>query len=416
MNSMAKRILIIAHGHPDVHKGGAEFSAYHLYREYQALGHDVLFLARSEEAPHGGAAFSTRNNANEVLFHTRQSSDFLFSNLNSRYMWTEFPELIKEFAPDVVHFHHYFLLGIEALLLVKRHLPEAKIVFTLHEYLAICHRDGQMLKTNNNQLCYKATPRDCHNCFPKFSPADFFMRERYIKRAFSVVDQFISPSHFLKSRYVAWGLDEDQIEVVENGIPVKPVSQYTPLQGNTDVINFTYIGQINPYKGLDVLLDAVSLLSKKNKKRILLNIHGSSLNTQPKAFKKKVRNALEKLQGTVFYHGPYEPYQLDSILSNADWVVMPSIWWENSPLVIQEAYQQQVPVIASDIGGMAEKVQHGKTGYLFSVSQPSSLASVMSHVIENPDLRATLSQNISSPLTIQQSAKELLALYEKQDN
>ena len=56
-----KKILIIAHGHPDVHKGGAEIAAYQLFNEYETLGHDVTFLARSEEAPHGGAAFSVRN-------------------------------------------------------------------------------------------------------------------------------------------------------------------------------------------------------------------------------------------------------------------------------------------------------------------------------------------------------------------
>jgi len=71
-----KKILIIAHGHPDVHKGGAEIAAYQLFNEYETLGHDVTFLARSEEAPHGGAAFSVRNKANELLFHTRQDDDF----------------------------------------------------------------------------------------------------------------------------------------------------------------------------------------------------------------------------------------------------------------------------------------------------------------------------------------------------
>lgn len=410
---MAKRILIIAHGHPDVHKGGAEFSAYHLYKEYAAKGHEVLFIARSEELPHGGAAFSTRNNSQELLFHTRQSDDFLFSNLQSRYMWQEFPDLVQKFKPEIVHFHHYFLIGIESLLQVRKVLPNAKIILTLHEYLAICHRQGQMIKAPSNQLCFKATPRDCHGCFPEHSPADFFMRERYIKRAFGVVDKFVSPSQFLKDRYVDWGLEADQIEVIENGIPPKQKQHYIPLRAtNDEYINLTYIGQINPYKGLNVLLDSIKLLDRKQRKKICLNIHGSSLQNQPEAFREEIESSLKELKNVAFYHGPYEHHQVDNILEQADWVVMPSIWWENSPLVIQEAFRQKVPIIASDIGGMAEKIEHGKTGFLFSVGQPSALASVLKYIIENPGESKSLAQNILPPLTIEDSADKLLSLFD----
>lgn len=408
-----KKILIIAHGHPDVHKGGAEIAAYQLFNEYEKLGHKVTFLARSEEPPHGGAAFSVRNKANELLFHTRQDDDFLFSNIRTRYIWSELRDLLIRLNPEVVHFHHFFLMGIETLLEVRKTLPNAKIVFTLHEYLAICHANGLMLKPNSQKLCAKSSPRDCHNCFPEKSPADFFMREMYIKRAFSVVDQFISPSEFLKQRYVDWGIDSLLIEVIENGTPL--------LSRNNDIdvgesssspkVRLAYFGQINCFKGLDVLLDALLLMGKEARQNFVLNIHGANLEYQPTDFQDKVYSALKKLKGIVFLYGPYENHELPELLAETDWMVVPSIWYENSPIVIQEAFRSGVPVIASNIGGMAEKVVNKVNGLTFNVGKPMSLQSVLLQIHSNPALLSTCKAGIKMPATIAETAQQNLALY-----
>jgi glycosyltransferase involved in cell wall biosynthesis len=405
-----KKILIIAHGHPDVHKGGAELAAYQLFQEYEAQGLNVMFLARSEEPPHGGAAFSIRNKPNELLFHTRQDDDFMFSNIRTRYIWSELRDLLARFKPDVVHFHHFFLMGIETLLEVRKTLPDAKIVFTLHEYLAICHRNGLMVKNKTNALCSKASPRDCHGCFPEKSPADFFMREMYIKRAFSVVDTFISPSHFLKQRYKAWGLEESSIHVIENGI-AKIDEKGVKAKQHEELIHLAYFGQINSYKGLDVLLNSLLLLDRKDRKRFVLDIHGANLEHQPKRFQNEIFENLEKLKGTVFLHGAYQNADLPSLLDSAHWAVVPSIWWENSPIVIQEAFRSGVPVIASNIGGMAEKVVHEVNGLHFSVGKVMSLKNSLLRLIHEPDLYRKCCEGITAPLTIADSAKQNLALY-----
>src|ERR1044071_6965300 len=71
-------------------------------------------------------------------------------------------------------------------------------------------------------------------------------------------------------------------------------------------------------------------------------------------------------------------------MANFDWVVVPSIWWENSPLVIQEAFQHGRPVICSDIGGMAEKVTHGVNGLHFRRGDAHSLAAAMRRAVDTP--------------------------------
>ena len=408
-----KKILIIAHGHPDVHKGGAEIAAYQLFNEYETLGHDVTFLARSEEAPHGGAAFSVRNKANELLFHTRQDDDFLFSNIRTRYIWSELRDLLKRLQPEVVHFHHFFLMGVETLLEVRKTLPEAKIVFTLHEYLAICHANGLMLKPHSQKLCAKSSPRNCHNCFPEKSPADFFMREMYIKRAFSVVDRFVSPSEFLKQRYVDWGIDSSLIEVIENGTPElhEHAQMNDSVSRSSTKVRLAYFGQINCFKGLDVLLDALLLMDKDTRQQFVLNIHGANLEYQPAEFQEKVYSALKRLKGTVFLHGPYENHELPALLADTDWMVVPSIWYENSPIVIQEAFRSGVPVIASNVGGIAEKVVNKVNGLTFNVGKPMSLQSVLLQIHSNPELLSTCKAGIKTPATIAETAQQNLALY-----
>lgn len=410
---MNKRILIVAHGHPSVHKGGAEIAAFDLYKEYEKQGIDVKFMARSGESPHGGAAFSSRKADKEILFHTTHDDFFLFSNLKSRYVWQEFRDFLKRFKPDVVHFHHYFLLGIEMIMEVRNTLPDCKILLTLHEYLAICNNKGLMIKKLDNRLCHEANPKDCHICFPERSPADFFMREKYLKRILQEVDHFISPSHFLKQRYEKWGLDPDNISVIENGqnstfIAVTDVTEKCSVH-----TRFAFFGQINEFKGIDLLLEAVGLVPKALRKKMSVEIHGANLELQTAGFIKKVTKLLKQQSKHVSFHGAYEPGDLDQLMTDIDWLVVPSIWWENSPLVIQEAFNHKVPVIVSDIGGMAEKVENGVNGLHFRAGSASSLAEILCQVLEKSECNVNYKENIQTPLTIEQTANMTQVVYQK---
>ncbi len=410
-----KRVLIIAHGHPDLNKGGGEIAAYNLFKALeQRDDYDVLFMARQSmpSAQHGGTPFSARADK-EILFYGEGFDLFKFSQPNKRLLWHNFKELIEKFKPHFVHFHHYLHIGIEALRVVRNTCPDAKIILTLHEYLAICHNSGQMVKTNK-KLCYKASPADCHECFPDQSPQNFFLRELYIKSFFQLVDQFIAPSQFLKNRYIAWGLDEAKISVLENGqMPVILERHEPAMSVSQKQERFAYFGQITQFKGLDVLLEAIALIPKKVRKRMHLDIHGSGLEIQPEVFQTKIKNLISTLSSSVSYHGSYQPHELAILMKDVDWVVVPSSWWENSPLVIQEAFKHLKPVICSDIGGMAEKVQNGLNGLHFRASKATSLSQVLTKVIETPTLHSQLVANIEKPLSLSQSAQEHHQLYSR---
>lgn len=405
-----KKVLIVAHGHPDINKGGAEIAAYNMFKELESAGNDVYFLARTAQPPHGGAAFSSRNSAREILFHTTHDDWFLFSNLKTRHMWQEFRDLLLVMKPDVVHLHHYFLLGVEIIEEIKNTLPNCKVIVTLHEYLAICPNQGLMVKTGG-KLCYKSSARDCHTCLPDRQPGDYFLREKYLKRIFSKVDHFVSPSSFLKTRYTDWGLSADSIDVIENGQPAIANASIDARSHELEQVNFAYFGQVNPFKGIDVLLEAIKLIPRKYRRQFRVDIHGANLESQKGAFKERIAKLLEDVGSSCRFHGSYESHEMPALLANSNWVIIPSIWWENSPVVIQEAFNHKVPLIVSDIGGMAEKVTHGVNGLHFRAGNFSELAETMIKVIEDRNMQATMVSGIQKPLTISECVERHIPLY-----
>ena len=401
-----QRILIVSHGHPDHSKGGAEVAAYNLFKEFERQGLDTLFLARSDQPSHGGSAFSTINSDREILFHTHMSDFFLFQSGNKKHVWQDFRGLLEKYRPTVVHFHHYIHMGLELIREVKNTLPDARIVVTLHEYLAICANNGQMVKPGKQmKLCYKSSPTDCARCFPERSAADFFLREKYIKSIFELVDKFVSPSHFLIDRYKQWGIPEEKMIMIENGQPEVDAPPPRPLAEGEVRGRFAFFGQINPFKGVDVMLEAFSLLPDDVKEKVHLDIHGANLEAQAPEFQEKIQGLLDDLGEVVTLHGPYDSHEMERLLAQTDWSIIPSVWWENSPMVIQESFNHGRPLIGSDIGGMKEKVTDGKSGYLFRTRSAIDLTRLIEKVSHDQSGWDFIASNVDKPVSVKECAQ-----------
>ena len=407
------KVLIISHGHPVQSKGGAEIAAYNLYKELRSRDIDAMFLARSSHPSHGGSTFSTLGDEREILFHTGMNDFFNFTSNNKKHVWNDFRELLQRYRPDVVHFHHYSHMGLELIRVTRSVLPDARIVMTLHEFLAICHHNGQMIKNGNGKtkLCYKSSPTECTACFPQFSSSDFFLRKKYIQSFFDLVDMFISPSHFLLQRYVDWGIPEDRIVMIENGQPEVTALEPRKLVNGDVRGHFAFFGQINPYKGIDVLLEAFKELPYRIRKNTHLDIYGSGLEMQQPEFQQRINSLIDSLGDTCTSHGMYEHEDLDKLLMETDWVIMPSIWWENSPMVIQEAFNHGRPLIVSDIGGMAEKVKDGHTGIHFKSSDPDALTAAIKSSMKSGTWEE-IANNIKRPVSAGECADMHLSAYQ----
>lgn len=420
---MSLRVLYICHNHPDFHPGGTEIFAHDLFGAVKRRGAEAMFLACTDGV-HRAEKPGTRlqgigRTADEVVLWTGHFDRFYQSQIDLHGIVPELTELLEAFRPDVVHFHHTLMIGVEALYLVKRVLPRAAIVLTLHDYFPICANDGQMVTPGSRSegpapgeghvLCRGASPDACRRCFPQRSLDQFLLRELHVKTMFGLVDRFIAPSRFLRERYVAWGIDADKIAVVANGRPPAEPAPHRVLPKGARRDAFGYFGNLSPYKGVPAMLAAAQRLASDGT-AFSLRVHGGAP-FQTDAFRASIADAANGTGGRVAMLGPYHRADLPRLMRDVDWVIVPSIWWENAPLVIQEAFQHRRPVLCSDIGGMAEMVRDSFDGLHFRVADPGSLAGVMRRAADEPKLWERLVAGMAGPRGLEDCASEHLALY-----
>ncbi len=411
------KILIIAHNHPKLSPGGAEIVAYDLFKTIREIpDYQPFFLAavpNEERKIHTGTPFQMLvDREDEALFWGGGFDYFYQSQAILNFIYVDFKAFLEQLKPDVIHFHHSIRIGLEAIQIARQVLPKVKIVFTLHEFILMCFRDGQMVCKHNGELCKTAAPDRCHQCFPEITPQKFKLRETFIKAHLDLVDRFISPSHFLANRFLAWGLPAEKMTVLENGRQITTATPPRNLAEGKQRNVFGYFGQINPYKGVILLMQAAEYLSKNGFTDFRVELFGNVTAGFPE-FQEKFATILDKCRDFVTLHGKYKNEEMPELIKIIDWAIVPSTWWENSPLVIQEIFMHQRPIICSNIGGMAEKVSHDRTGLHFKVNNYLSLAETMKRACLEEGLWGKLAQNIEPRHSIEASVDRHIELYDR---
>jgi glycosyltransferase involved in cell wall biosynthesis len=406
-------VLTLSHAHPRLSKGGAESAAYMLHEGLGArLGPSKAWFMGGRSgggADRLGARISQPFGPGEFVYDASNFTWFNFANRDA-----EFPramqELLDEVDPHIVHFHHYALYGVEVLAGVKRNAPHRRVVLTLHEFLAICNHFGQMVTSGDLNLCHDASFAHCNRCFPEIAPSDFFLRKTYVQSFMSAVDAFVSPSRFLAERYIAWGLPSERVHVIENAV-TPPQAAPTPLDADpARPLRIGFFGQISKLKGIHVLLDAAEALMQAERRDILFEVHGDNRN-QPPEFQADFAKRRAAAGANVRFCGPYDASRVDGLMREVDAVLMPSVWWENSPVVIQEALRNRRPVICSDIGGMAEKVTPGVNGFHFPVGSAFGLMNLLERLADDRSVLAGLSAAMPPPTQAKDALDAHLRLY-----
>ena len=309
-----------------------------------------------------------------------------------------------------MHFQHTVFLGYDMVRITRNTLPDTPIVYMLHDYLPICQRSGQMVRTKNNELCQEESPRRCHECFPQFSPQTFFMRKRFIQSHLSQVDLFVAPSDYVRDRYVDWGIPSEKIMV--ETYACKPVAAPVEPDDGRPRNRFAFFGQFTPFKGADVLLKAMALLGEDFPGHLWM--HGANLEYQPQEFQDEFHELAGDIESTVTLAGPYDHARdLAHLMARTDWVIVPSIWWETGPIVVLEAFQYGRPVISSDIGGMSEKVADGVSGLHFRTKDPESLAEAIKRAATEPGLWQRLHAGIPPVYDIAEHADVMMGAYRR---
>ena len=217
----------------------------------------------------------------------------------------------------------------------------------------------------------------------------------------------VSPTRLMTEKLVANGIDSRLISQSGYGIDLAGYRNRIRKIGESDAITFGFIGTLMPHKGCHVLVDAFTQLGSGRAK---LRIYGNI---------KDAPDYIDSLQrmaacvNSIEFCGTFPNGQIAEVLDGLDVLVVPSIWFENSPLVIYSALAAKCPVIASDFPGMSEVVRDGWNGLTFRPGDVQSLHAQLIRVVNDPALLELLSTNCSPPKSIVEYVDDLLALYEK---
>lgn len=382
---MTLQVLQIAHDHPAYTSGGTEFLAHDLTTALDAApGVRARFLAATTalQRPDDVPGALGMEGGGDHLLRTGRYDRFSMLRQDGTDWIASMGRLLGAFRPDVVHLHGLDRIGAEVLAVIRRLAPRARIVLTLHDYQILCPNDGLMLTVPGGARCRMPGPDRCRACYPAMSPPAHLLRKAHLTALLSLVDRFIAPSRFLAERFVEWGIHADRITVLPNQVR-RMAPAVRDLRVRPD--RFAFFGNIAPHKGVLPLLAAARLAGPT----MTLDLHGG-LGHADEAFRTAFAGALAAAPNAR-HHGPYHRDDLPALMARADWMVMPSIWWENAPLVLLEARTAGLPVICSGIGGMAEMVRHGVTGIHVPPGDPDALARAMQDAAGDSAVHARMS-------------------------
>ena len=420
-------ILKIIHGYPPNYNAGSEVYSQSICNEL-SKHHRVSVFTR-EENPYA-PDFAIRHqkasdNLESYFVNNPQSKD----GYRHKQLDDNFAKLISEIKPDIAHIGHLNHLSTGLIdELVKLKIP---IIFTLHDFWLMCPR-GQFLtrsigNENNFQLCEKQDDKRCAtDCYKVYFSGreenenteiekwSTWIHHRMIetKAIIDKVTLFIAPSNYLRDRFINdFGVPENKITYLDYGFPTKYLTQTQKSKGKTNY-TFGYIGTHIPAKGVNILIEAF----KQIEEPAVLKIFGRANGQNTNALKALAENSKNRIE----FSGEYINHNLaNDVFSNVDCIVVPSIWGENSPLVIHEAQSCKVPVITADFGGMREYVQHKVNGLLFEHRNTNSLKEQLRFAIANPNLlkqfgeKAYLFSEEGNVPDIQSHCDELTSIYQR---
>ena len=426
------QILTVVHQFLPRHVAGTEIYTYRLAKALGNRGHRVHLFA-TEIRPDRPQYELTRGEYDGIsLFeavHNREFSSFRQTYRDPR-MEQLFATVLDETTPDVVHFQHLHLHSIGYIDMVReRRVP---MVYTLHEYMLICLNNGLLLRAGPTP-CDGAEPGACARCasvaYPgltlepgpvaslrrlagKLAPrrgpvppsrgddrryvAAVRRRRSEIGAALAKVDRFIAPSRFLRDRFVAEGLiAPEHIVYSDYGFFVEPFAHLTRRPSTR--LRVGYVGTLSEYKGVHLLVEAVRELPSS---RIDCRVYGD-MDVFPEY---RQRLLALGVPPSLRYMGAVANEMVPGVLADLDVLVVPSIWPENSPLTIHEAFLAGVPVVTSDHGGMAELVADGQTGLHFQRGNAADLRRQLLRLLNDPGLLESLRRRLPAVKTIDEDA------------
>ncbi|WP_322797799.1 glycosyltransferase family 4 protein [Thermoflexus sp.] len=416
------RIALIVHKFPPASTGGTEIYTLNLARGLAAQGHAVFVFYRDDRASALGSAEPWEEREGFRAFRISRPVHRFSSSAIARFMDTfwnpdveeKFARFLDETQPHIVHVQHLMTLSFRLIAQAKRRgMP---VVLTLHDYWFLCG-NAQLIWPDGRVCRGKAMGLNCGRCALAnqfhpllaigFRPAAAVLmqiRDHLVWRAMLQADRWIAPSQFLIQKYVQAGLPRERVLYLENGIDIQRIRRYAWRPSPDGRVRFTYLGALAWQKGVHVAVEAFRGLPAD---RAVLRIYGD-----PHRFPDYVER-LRRLAdpATTSFEGPVSNDEVGRVLAETDVLLVPSLWYENSPVVIQEALAAGVPVIASDLGALAEKIRPGVNGWLCPPGNVLAWRSCIWELLNHGLPREKLRMHEANPLSLEEHIFQIYEIY-----
>lgn len=449
------RVLHAIHDFLPHHRAGSEIYAYELCRALRRRGHEVHVVCAEYDAsrPNGSLVWRFEDELPVVEI----VNNWLFQSFEETYapprITAQLEHVLRAVAPDVVHVHNLLNLSFELpALAAARGIPS---VMTLHDYTLLCPSGGQRVHQRERHVCVEIDTARCARCFAEshfhaqmvfgqlarrttglrwaarlaapvrrllprlfaalgrglarraprtpFSAQEIDRRlERARDRVFRHVDLFVAPSPALAADFRRFGLPGEKLRVSDYGFV--PLAARAAGARSGDKLRIGFVGTLSWHKGAHVLVEAARSLPEG---RFEIVLHGV-LDTFPE-YVAELREAARGLP--VRFAGGFDRDRVAEVYADVDVLVVASLWPENSPLVIHEAFQAGVPVVGARMGGIVDLVDDGENGLLYEAFSPDALARALTSLIEEPERLRHFVARLPAVKSIDEDAGEWEEIY-----
>lgn len=431
------RILIAVHGYPPTHAAGGERVAERYARWLRSQGESVeVFAVERADDPFFRVESAEQDGilTHRVYYDVKRDHEPFHYSYNDPLIGMAFANLLHERPYDLVHVISGYRMGGQVIHTAKNfNLP---VLLTLTEYWFMCFQLNLMQA--NGELCsgpesdekcalcllqgkrrYRLledkAPGSLEKVWPIAGKIPYFQKTRQVMterretlaQALQSVDTVISPSRTLIDKFTAFGYDTSRFCLIRHGIPVSGEQTSRVNQPVRGALRLGFIGQLKPHKGLHLVIEALLPLIEAGY-NVSLDIWGQD----DPGYTADLR-AVTAPYPQVRWNGTYGSGQVWSVLSNMDVLIMASRWYENSPLVINEAMYMGVPVIVTQLGGMAELVEDGRGGLSFELNNVSDLSHQIKRLLDEPHLLEQLRSSIPRVKTLDDEMTEVVGQYNR---
>lgn len=427
-------ILYAVHHFPPKFNGGAEWRTHRTASAMQKKGYRVHVVCIEE---------ITFGKSNKVEVKDSYFGDLhvfrLFLQLAVRpdrlgYHYQNQPlgevlsDLLEKTQTNLFHLFGGYLLNMNALRSAREKGVEA--IVSLTDFWYFCPRI-QMINSSGYVCTFPIEDWRCARCLgeekrrfrwlgrflpktmkyywqsKKKSRRDLHNRMGILIGELNQTKAIVSPSHFVRDAYIQLGVEPERLVYSRQGVDLSNFPVEPAIKKWTGILRIGYIGQITQIKGVHILVDAVNKLRNEP---IQLNLYGDL--SKNKKYVMKLQ-ALVKGNPKITFAGLLDRQELPKVLENLDALVVPSLWYENSPNVIQEAFAMKTPVIASNMGGMAELIKNRENGLLFEAGDCDDLAEKFKELLREPALIEQMQKGIEPVKSVEMEMVELEEIYHR---